>query len=162
MKDLIQEGRKIQETFKKNVLTEGRWAYVGAQEGDIGDVYEFEYSGSFFDYIGNLLKKISGKLPKIKKITAMLNIDNGEYKRGGLEIKITLGNPIRIEDDFYDIGYVDEFDKIFVTSKPPYSSFEIFTSIQNKKNSKNIDDAEMNKLITQLLNELKPELKKYM
>ena len=172
MKDLIQEGRKIQETFKKNVISEGKWKYIGYDEGDsfpIGWSRTWEYSPSFFDMIGNFLKRRSDKLPKIKRITATLD----HLEKKGQEfrfvpyetvtIKIVLGNPIRIEKEREDarLDYYDEFDIIIVTSDPPFTTFSIETRVGNKKNSDKIDDAELIKLIKKMLDELKPELQKY-
>jgi len=164
MKDLIQEGRKIQETFKKNFITEGKWKLVDTDDNPfgMGEIHTFKYDRNFFDFVGNFFKKVTGKLPKIEDIVARLNILDGEYKEGNLEIKIVLGNPIRTPNDDYEVGYQEEFDSIVVNSKNPFSSFQVSSYIQNKKNSTKIDDAEMKKLITQLLGELKPELKEYM
>ena len=66
MKDLIQEGRKIQETFKKNVITEGKWKFIESDDNPFGagEIYTFAYGQSFFDSVGNFLKKITGKLPR--------------------------------------------------------------------------------------------------
>ena len=164
MKDLIQEGRKIQETFKKNVITEGKWKFVDTDDNPFGqgEIHTFKYDRSLFDFVGNFFKKMSGKLPKISDITAQLNYENGEYKEGNLEIKIVLGNPIRIKDDDYEVGYREEFDSIVINSKKPFSSFQAASYIQNKKNSGSIDSVEIKTLISKLLTELKPELKKYM
>ena len=164
MKDLIQEGRKIQETFKKNVITEGKWKFVDTDDNPfgVGSTYMFRYDKSFFDLVAGFFKKISGKLPKINSITAELNLKNGQYESGNVEIRIVLGNPIRIKNDDYEVGYREEFDSIVVNSKTPFSSFQVSSYIHNKKNSTKMDDAEMKKLITQLMGELKPELKKYM
>jgi len=164
MKDLIQEGRKIQETFKKNVITEGKWKLVDTDDNPfgVGEIYIFNYDRSFFDFVGNFFKKMSGKLPKIEEIVARLNILDGQYEEGNLEIQIVLGNPIRIKDDDYEVGYREEFDAIIVNSKTPFSSFKLSTYIHNKKNSGSIDSVEIKTLISKLLTELKPELKKYM
>lgn len=168
VKDLIQEGRKIQEAFKKNVISEGKWKHIDYDEGDNGWTRTWEYSPSFFDMIGNFLKGRSGKLPKIKSITATLEHNTRKEQEFTLidyevvKIKIVLGNPITIEkervgsSDFYDL-----FDTILVTSSAPFTSFGVETLIRNKKNSDNINDVELNKLIKKMLEELKPELKKY-
>lgn len=152
----------------KNLINEGKWKYTGWFDADTGSERTWEYSPSFFDTIGNFLKSRSGKLPKIKKITATLSRGTEktqdfklvEYET--VEIKIVLGNPITIEkervgsSDFYDV-----FDTILVTSSAPFTSFGIETLIRNKKNSDNINDNELNKLIKKMLDELKPELQKY-
>ncbi len=103
MKDLIQEGRKIQETFKKNVITEGKWKLVDTDDNPfgMGEIHTFKYDRNFFDSVGNSLKKLSGKLPRIKEITAKLNYEDGYYEDGSLEIEIVLTSAIRIKDDDY-------------------------------------------------------------
>jgi hypothetical protein len=164
MKDLIQEGRKIQETFKKNVITEGKWKLVDTDDNPfgMGEIYIFNYDRSFFDSAGNVLKKLSGKLPRIKEITAKLNYENGYYEDGSLEIEIVLTSSIRIKDDDYEVGYREEVDTIKVNTESPFDSFRITLWVQNKVNQDDYDGAEMEKFIAQLINELKPELKKYM
>jgi len=156
--------RNIQETFKKNVITEGKWKFVETDDNPfgMGEIHTFKYDRSLFDFVGNFFKKVTGKLPKIEDIVARLNILDGEYKEGNLEIKIVLGNPIRTPNDDYEVGYQEEFDSIVINSKKPFSSFQVSSYIENKKNSTKMDDAEMKKLITQLLGELKPELQEYM
>lgn len=145
----------------KDLINEGKWKYTGYGEGDIGSERFWEYSRSFFDLVGNFFKRRSGKLPKIESISATLNVGFRNQK-DNVEMNIVLGNPTTIEkertdsSDFYDL-----FDTIRVTSEKPFNSFEVETLIRNKKNSDSIDDAELNKLIKQLLDELKPELKKY-
>ena len=152
----------------KDLINEGKWKYVGYDEGDTWIERDWEYSQSFFDMIGNFLKRRSGKLPKIKNITATLTRGTEKTQYADLvnyetlEIKIVLGNPITIEkervgsSDFYDL-----FDTILVTSSAPFTSFGIETLIRNKKNSDSINDEELKKLIKKMLDELKPELQKY-
>lgn len=152
----------------KDIINEGKWKYAGYDEGDTWIERHWEYSQSFFDAFGNFFKRRYGKLPKIKNITATLTKATEKTQDANLvnyetvEIKIVLGNPITIEkervgsSDFYDL-----FDSILVTSSAPFTSFGIETLIRNKKNSDNINDNELNKLIKKMLDELKPELQKY-
>lgn len=153
----------------KDIINEGKWKYIDYDENDTGWSRTWEYSPSFFDMIGNFLKRRSDKLPKIKRITATL--DHLTEKEQGFRfvgyetvtIRIVLGNPITIkkEREFDSIDYYDLFDSIRVTSKPPFTTFTIETLINNKKNSDKIDDAELNKLIKKMFDELKPEIDEY-
>lgn len=145
----------------KDLISEGKWKYTGWYDGDIGGERFWEYSRSFFDVVGNFFKRRSGKLPNIKSIKATLNT-GFRNEKDNVEINIVLGNPITIEKERVDSSdFYDLFDSIIVTSETPFNSFEVETLIRNKKNSDSIDDSELNKLIKQMLDELKPELEKY-
>ena len=146
-------------------MNEGKWYWVDQDEGDVGQSQYWEYYRGAFERISDFFKRRSGKMkiPKIETITAQLDYNFPSYQEDEVKIQIVLGNPITIERDrgFGAIDYYDSFDTINVVSEKPFNTFKVETIVRNKKNSENMDDTELKNLIKKMLDELKPELQKY-
>ena len=152
MKDLIQEGRKIQQAFKNNiVLTEGTW------ESNVrGDYYT--YNRSFLERLSGLFDRIRksgtlGNVPPLKNIYAYYN-PYGYKDTSGKDIIVMY---IQLKTDFFR----DKIENLEIKTVRPFTEFQVTAFMYDAKRAKKIySNTHINDLAKKLLSELIPVIEK--
>lgn len=146
----------------KELIKEGKWELTDQDD----ETWYWRYNPSFFQWLNQKFKNLfttkSEKMPKIREITARLDnfFGRGKYN-ATLELEIIFENPITIYNEnppFPEPDSYEYFDRIVVDSHMPFTSFSYHKFMKNEKNIQKLDHTELNKIIRQLVQELKPEL----
>jgi hypothetical protein len=155
MKDLIQEGRKIQETFKKNVITESQFKptselFYSTKNPEIS-VIGMEYHSdsvirTFFDKIKN---KFKGVKPEVERVVVSKPVFTKKPMADFLKNQNFLDLKIRMEvNETNSDGSVSP--KVYIINLD--SSGNIVDSLKNYPSDKTIlpKDPEMKKVVEDL------------